>query len=149
MCRHSGWIVAVPCLMKGLTGDKVAELMLEHQWYPFGIPSIITSDQGSQFTSIWWQHMCGRLGIHHIFTPPYHHQANGRAEMAGQQVMELLRKFYNDTGIVWVEALPRVLSCIHDTKGPTGYSPYEILFGRERPLMGLPTPEPRRAEGAQ
>ena len=27
--RHSGWIVAVPCLYRGLTGAKVANLMLE------------------------------------------------------------------------------------------------------------------------
>ena len=44
--RHSGWVVAIPCLGKGLTGSKVAKLMLQHQWRPFGVPSIITSDLG-------------------------------------------------------------------------------------------------------
>ena len=149
VCRHSGWIVAVPCLMKGLTGAKVAQMMLEHQWRPFGIPSIITSDRGAQFVALWWKHMCARLGIHHICSPPYHHQANGRSERAGQQVLEVLRKLYNETRISWVEALPRALDCIHDMKGPVGYSPYEILFGRERPLSGLPYPAPRYAEDAQ
>ena len=38
--RHSGWIVGVPFLNKGMTGPKVAKAMLEHQWRPFFIPSI-------------------------------------------------------------------------------------------------------------
>jgi hypothetical protein len=42
--RLSGWVVAVPTLNKGLTGSKVAKAMLKHQWRPFGIPSVITSD---------------------------------------------------------------------------------------------------------
>jgi hypothetical protein len=149
VCRHSGWIVAVPCTIKGLTGPKVAQMMLEHQWRPFGIPSIVTSDRGSHFVNAWWKHMCARLGIHHVFSPPYHHQANGRAEVAGQQIMEILRKLYAESGENWVEALPRALDCIYDMKGPVGYSPYEILFGRERPLQGLPYPCPGYAEGAQ
>ena len=56
--RHSGWIIAVPCLDKGLTGRSVALKML-NEWRIFGVPSIITSDQGSHFTSVWWKkHVC-------------------------------------------------------------------------------------------
>ena len=45
--RHSSWIVAVPCLNKGLTGAFVAQKMLKWQWRPFGVPSVIKSDQAS------------------------------------------------------------------------------------------------------
>ena len=51
--RHSGWIVAVPGINKGLTGEIVAKAMLKHQWRPFGIPSVIISDQGSHFIVSW------------------------------------------------------------------------------------------------
>ncbi len=34
--RMSGWIVAIPGKIKGLTGAKVAKEMLKHQWRPFG-----------------------------------------------------------------------------------------------------------------
>jgi hypothetical protein len=60
--RHSGWIFAVPCLYKGLTGAKDTQLMLD-QWRPYGIPSIITSDQDDPVISAWWKTMCGPLGI--------------------------------------------------------------------------------------
>ena len=52
--------------------------------------------------------------------------------MAGQQLMERLRKMNAEVTINWVEALPQVLDRFHDTPGESGFSPYQILFGRER-----------------
>jgi len=48
----------------------------------------------------------------------------------------------------WVEALPQVLDRIHDVPGESGLSPYQILFGRERPLAGIPYSPPRECEDA-
>ena len=147
--RHSGWIVAIPCLNKGLTGAKVAKSMLQHQWRPFGIPSVITSDQGSHFIGAWWQNMCAYLGIRHATSIAYHHQANGRAEVAGQTLREVLRKIINEGKMNWVEALPMTLDKIHDMKNDTGLSPYQILFGRERPLANVPYQPSRECEDAK
>jgi len=147
--RHSGWLVAIPCLAKGLTGAKLAKEMVKHQWRPFGIPSIISSDQGSHFVSAWWKNLCDLLGIRIAYAQAYHHQANGRAERAGQQVMEVLQKLQVSERINWVEALPQVIDRIHDVKGENGYSPYEILFGRPRPLAGIPYESPKECEDAQ
>ena len=38
---------------------------------------------------------------------------------------------------------------IHDTLGEAGLSPYQILFGRERPLAGVPYQPPVECEDAQ
>ena len=81
--RHSGWLVAIPVLEKGLTGAKLAKMMVKDYWRPFGIPSVISSDQGSHFISTWWTTLCSLLGIRQAFSQAYHHQANGRAERAG------------------------------------------------------------------
>ena len=146
--RHSGWIVAVPVRMEGLSASAVAKAMLQHQWRPFGIPSVITSDQGSLFANAWWQTMCARLGIKHAQAQAYNHRANGRAEMVGQQLMEVLRKIHTSEHINWVEALPVALDRTHDVKGVSGLSPYEILFGRERSLANLPNLPLRECEDA-
>ena len=146
--RHSGWVVAVPVLDKGLTGAKLAKLMVRHQWRPFGVPSIISSDQGSHFTSTWWTTLCAMLGIRQAYSQAYHHQANGRVERAGQQVMEVLRKLNAEHRINWVEALPQVLDRMHDVKGKSGLTPYQILFGRDRPLAGIPYTPPRECDDA-
>jgi hypothetical protein len=147
--RHSGWIVAVPGLKKGLTGAQVAQDMLKFMWRPFGIPSLITSDQGSHFVNSWWDTMCAKLGIRQAFSQAYHHQANGRAEMAGQQVMEKLRKLNTEGRINWVESLPHMLDRYHDVPGESGLSPYQILFGRERSIGDIPYVPPRECEDAQ
>jgi hypothetical protein len=147
--RMSGWIVAIPARNKGLTGAIVAKLMLKYQWRPFGIPSLITSDQGAHFANEWWKTMCAKLGIRQAFSQAYHHQANGRAEMAGQQIEEKLRKMQAQDKINWVEALPTVLDRIHDIPGETGLSPYQILFGRERPMAAIPYTPPKECEDAQ
>ena len=146
--RHSGWLVAIPSRIEGLTAAKVAKAMLQHQWRPFGIPSVITTDQGSQFANTWWQTMCATLGIRHAFSQAYHHRANGRAEMAGQQLMEVLRKIHVEEKISWVEALPIALDRIHDTQGRTGLTPYQILFGRDRPLANVPYIPARECQDA-
>ena len=137
--RHSGWVVAKPTQKFGLTGEKAAHLLLDATWGEVGVPSIVTSDQGPQFISQWWQTMCGRLGIRCAYSQAHRPQANGRAEVAGRVIQDVLRKLLIDKDISWVEALPRAIRLLHDTPDPvTHYSPYEIVFGRERALAGLP-----------
>ncbi len=53
-------------------------------------------------------------------------------------MIDRLRAVRQDTHQNWVELLPYVLDRLHDTPGESGFSPYQIVFGRERPLEGLP-----------
>ena len=148
--RHSGWMIARPTQDRGLTGEKVAHLLIDTAWGEMGVPSIITSDQGPQFVSQWWQTMCARLGIRQAYSQAYHHQANGRAEVAGRILKDTLRALLVDKNISWVEALPRALRIIHDTPDPvTGLSPYEIMFGRPRNMATLPWDPQQKCEEAE
>ena len=122
---------------KGLTGGMVARDMFQ-QWDMFGIPSRVSSDRGSHFANAWWQTLCAAHGVQVAYGHAYHHQAQGRVENAGQQVKLKLAKMNAEGGTPWPELLPRVLRQIHDLPGPTGLSPYEIVFGRQRGMAGLP-----------
>ena len=44
--RLSGWIVAKPTKKVGLTAEKAAHLMMDDGWSIYGVPPVITSDQG-------------------------------------------------------------------------------------------------------
>ena len=81
--RMSGWMIATPHEIKGFTAEKMAKQMYQ-QWDMFGLPSIISSDRGTHFTSAWWQTLCAFFGVTVAYGQAYHHQANGRAENAGQ-----------------------------------------------------------------
>ncbi len=48
--RQSGFMVAITIKNKGLTGAKIAKKMIQYQWRPFVIPSLITSDLESHLT---------------------------------------------------------------------------------------------------
>ena len=136
--RHSGWIVAIPARKEGLTAAFAARKMLKHQWSIFGVPQTITTDCGSQFTAGWFDTMLAGLGVRHVFTHPYYHRAAGRVEVANQILQEVLRKINVEGKYTWVEALPAALNAIHNLPGPTGFSPYQVLFGRERLMGNIP-----------
>ena len=149
--RESGWIVATPHLNKGLTADKVAKAVYR-QWEMFGIPSVISSDQGQHFASAWWRSLCAAHGVRVAYSQAYHHQANGRVESAGQQVMKKITKLVIDPlekKFSWVELLPKALRQLHDTPGECGLTPYEIVFGRHQPMAGVWYRPPREAEEAR
>ena len=48
-----------------------------------------------------------------------------------------------------MDILLQILDRIHDTPREAGLSPYQILFGRERPLAGVPYQPPVECENAQ
>ena len=141
--RHSGWVVATPHRLRGLTAAKVAKSMYESWWSPHGIPAVITSDRGPQFAGAWWRTMCAALGIRQAYAQAYHHSANGRAEVVGAQLQKRLRKLQAEEGICWVPSLQRAVRMLHDVPGPSGLSPYQILYGRDRPYAGVPYEPPR------
>ena len=89
--RLSGWIIARPCRKLGFTAEKAAHMIMDNGWDVFGIPSIITSDQESQFVGQWWKTMCARLGVKQAYSQAYWAQANGKAESAGKTLIGLLR----------------------------------------------------------
>jgi len=147
--RLSGWILARPTQKHGLTAEKTANLMIETGWDIFGVPETITSDQGPQFAARFFRTICARLGIRQAFSHAYRPQGNGRAEMAGKQLITLLRKLNAEGGMNWVEALPRALYIHHGIPGETGLSPHHIVFGRDRNVTGIRCKFERECEDAR
>ena len=46
----------------------------------FGLPDIIVTDNGSQFTSDQFKTFCNTNGLRHVRVAPYHPSSNGKAE---------------------------------------------------------------------
>ena len=147
--RLSGWIIAIPLSRTGLTAQVVGKEIYHRAWSMFGVPRIISSDQGPQFAAAWWRTLCGCLGVRQAFAQAYHSQANGRAEVAGKELQRKLRHLLEECpSLSWVEVLPRAAQKINDSPGESGISPYEIVTGRVRNLVGVPLPVEREAQDA-
>ena len=57
----------------------------------FGIPQIIVSDNGSQFTSSEFEFFCAQNDIQHKRSPPYRPASNGQMERMVRALKKPLR----------------------------------------------------------
>ena len=88
--------------------------MIRHWLTIFDVPTVICSDQGSQFVGTWFKTMCKHMGIRHAKTVAYHSPSNGRAEVAGWQMFKKFRQLHIDEpGRNWYNSLWRVLQAYH------------------------------------
>lgn len=101
----------------------------------FGVPKVLVSDNGSQFTSADFERFCKFNVIHHIKTPPFHPSSNGAAENYVKTFKKSLLKHVIDsqnTRVPTTTAISRFLFSyrisIHCT---TGETPARRMFGRE------------------
>ncbi|KAK3542197.1 hypothetical protein QTP86_017593 [Hemibagrus guttatus] len=78
---HSKWIEVLPT--KLTTAEKTANL-LRNLFASYGLPKVLVSDNGPQFTAPEFEKFLKENGVRHVLSPPYHPASNGAAERAVQ-----------------------------------------------------------------
>ena len=108
-----------------------------------GLPDIIVSDNGANFTSEEFAAFMKSNGIKNVRTAPYHPASNGQPERVVHTVKERLRKQRGET---LESTLSKVL--FHHRLTPnttTGRSPAELLMNRKlKSRLDLIRPDVRR-----
>ncbi|KAK4317506.1 hypothetical protein Pmani_011429 [Petrolisthes manimaculis] len=106
-----------------------------HAWVAnFGPPSIIVTDQGTQFTSRAWHDLLRLLGTSHSKTTAYHPCSNGMVERLHRRLKEAFRAIQPEE---WADALPLILLIIRETvKEDLHYSLAELVYGEDLRLPG-------------
>lgn len=101
--RATRWPEVWP--MRSITAEEVAET-LTREWIPrFGVPSVITTDQGAQFESDLFRRLMIHFATKRIRTTSYHPCANGMIERIHRQLKAALMCHHDS----WVRSLPFVL----------------------------------------
>jgi hypothetical protein len=138
--RTTRWPEAVP--LSGTTAANCAAALLTGWIQRFGLPCIITSDRGPQFTSSLWSALCSLLSIKHSPTTAYHPQSNGIVERFHRRLKDALRA--RAAGPRWVSQLPWVMLGIRTAWRDGDFSPAEAVFGAQPILPGqfLDAPDP-------
>ena len=128
----TGWVEAIP-LVK-LTAASVAKFLLEEWVYRYGSIKTVTVDNGPEFKNEFITAV-EKIGAKFRPTTPYYPEANGMIERGHKPLKDTLVKICGESGGKWREYLPLVLfSDRISTKRTTGYSPYELVFGKQAVL---------------
>jgi RNase H-like domain found in reverse transcriptase/Reverse transcriptase (RNA-dependent DNA polymerase)/Ty3 transposon capsid-like protein/Integrase zinc binding domain/Chromo (CHRromatin Organisation MOdifier) domain/gag-polyprotein putative aspartyl protease len=98
----------------------------------FGPPKEILSDQGREFVNSIVDELSKINGIERRVTSSYNPRTNGLTERFNQTLITSLRKHAEKEPEKWNHWIPYVLLAYRSrTQSSTGYSPFELLFGRE------------------
>ena len=117
--------------LRSIDAGTVAEHLIQ-LFARVGIPREILSDQGTNFMSQLLKELYNLLRIHQIRTSPYHPQTDGLVERFNKTLKSLLRKLVNKEGRDWDRLLPYILFAYREVpQDTTGFSPFELLYGRE------------------
>ena len=97
-----------------------------------GIPKEILTDQGTQFMSrTLGTQLYGLLGIKSIRTSVYHPQTDGLVERLNKTLKSMIRKFVHEDSSNWDRWIDPLLFAVREVpQASTGFSPFELLFGR-------------------
>ena len=74
-----------------------------------GVPEAVLTDQGRNFESNLFRHLCAKYGIEKRSTTGYHPQCNGLTERFNNTMNTMFTNYVNDNQDDWDEWLPSVL----------------------------------------
>ena len=150
VCRLSGAMICEPLLLEGITGAKVGKRLIKHWLSVYDVPVHITTDHDPKFISAWFQTLRSGVGITIAYSEVQRSQTNGRAGVAGHQVLDLLREVHaasdrKDHNTNWVSHILPVVRGHFQKSDHFGLSPQQIVFGPERIGPGPYMPPQREA----
>jgi transposase InsO family protein len=129
----SGWVKAyLPHTEKAL---EVVKALLREIIPRYRLPLSIRSDNGPAFVAEIVQDLAKILKIKWKLHTAYRPQSSGKVERMNQTLKITLAKLCQETQSPWVDMLPLALLRACCTPRPSGYSPFEILYGRPPPII--------------
>ena len=115
-----------------LTAKTVGDKLLTEFICRFGVPLTIHADQGREFESHLFQHLCEALGADRTRTTPCHPQSDGMVERQNRTIQQMLSAYVNEKRDDWSDHLDLIMmaykSFVHQS---TQSTPNLIMFGRE------------------
>jgi hypothetical protein len=113
------------------TARTRAKALFDNFFVYYGFTEKLHSDQGQNFLSKVIKRLCRIAGIRRSRTTPYHPQSTGQVERFNQTLLQMLGTLTDDRKKDWKTAIPSLVHAYNATRHEsTGYTPYQLMFGR-------------------
>ncbi|XP_036947992.1 uncharacterized protein LOC119016325 [Acanthopagrus latus] len=113
----------------------VARVLWEKYFVHYGLPARIHSDQGRDFESRLIKELLSMLGVRKSRTSPYHPQGDAQPERFNRTLLAMLGTLDTVKKQCWSQHITYLVHAYNCTRNDsTGYSPYQLMFGREARL---------------
>ncbi|XP_042148780.1 uncharacterized protein LOC121837265 [Ixodes scapularis] len=119
-------VVCLRTLIAKATCDALLEIFAR-----LGVPEVVCSDQGTNFTAKVTQQLLSKLGACPRFSTPVHPQSNGLVERWNGTFKSMLFHIVREHGREWDKFVPFLLWAYREVPNvTTGKSPFELMYGR-------------------
>jgi len=138
------YMVAVPLGQQD--AETVARAFMVNIVSKYGTPSVLQTDQDSNFISEIFRNTCKMLKIKKIQCTAFHPESQGSTERSHRVLAEYLRHYVNEDQTNWDEWVPFATYVYNTTvHSATGFTPFEMMFGRPSVLPSAlkKPPEPQ------
>ena len=128
---------AIP--LKTVTTEAVAEALMD-VFCRIGVPEEILSDLGSQMVSDCMKEVMRLMSVNQLTTTPYHPMCNGLVERFNGTLKTMLRRLCSEQPKAWHRYINPLLFAYREVPHEsTGFSPFELMYGRtvRGPMMIL------------
>lgn len=124
-------------IIRSKVASVIVQKFLQYWVSIFGSPKKVLSDNGREFDNEKFRDMCGNFNISVVTTPAYSPWCNGICERHNYILSDILLKVRKDTGCDWETGLAWALSAKNSLINHNGFSPNQIMFGRQPNLPSI------------
>ena len=123
--RYTRWAEAIP--LTDIRAETVADAILKNWIARYGIPTVISTDQGSQFESQLFHELSKYFGFKRNRTTAYHPQANGCIERWHRTLKSSIMCHERPS---WTKSLPIILLGLRTVyRDDFQATPAELVYG--------------------
>ena len=124
--RSTGFLATAPIVDK--KAETVRDAFIQNWCGHYGIPQVVMTDNGREFSNLILTRTFEELGIDHRFTPPYSPQTNGFVERIHNHINVALRALSDKAN--WPLHLPLITININNSfMEGSPFTPSQYAFG--------------------
>ena len=122
--KFSKYVCLEPCAAE-VSAAQTAAILQRRVLRDFGVPQVVISDRGPQFSAAVWKILLQSWGASVALASTHHPQTDGQSERAIQTLLRLIRSYVRHLPDQWEVMLPMLQFAMNNAPSAVGrYSPF-------------------------